>query len=177
MVLVQDQFLAELPKQEKGENLTQISNKLLSLPDESIVILDNVDYMFRDYQSMKLHPVDGKHYLQSELENFFMENCRDLFKLLTNKNFKFIFSLHNDWPDSWVNPELKQIWNNILGKQFDYVELSPFLEPAKAEEFLKFERGINLDEVGVDKRNRVLISISFHDLKHISLEELQLLLK
>jgi hypothetical protein len=69
------------------------------------------------------------------------------------------------------------MWNKILGKQFDYVELSPFLEPAKAEEFLKFERGINLDEVGVYKRNRVLTSISLHDLKHISLKELQLLLK
>ena len=33
-------ILAELPKQEKGENLTQISDKLSILPDESIVILD-----------------------------------------------------------------------------------------------------------------------------------------
>ncbi len=169
-------ILEELP-QSGGKNLNMIRARLNQLPARQIIMIDNADYLFRAYPTMVVHDYAGRYYQDPNGYLLFTENCHQLLNLLAEKNFRLIFSLHNDWPDPWFDQELKSSWEKLLGVDFEVINLNPCLEPERAEVYLRLERGISIKGVEQSLFINIIGSISFTDLKRKSSEELHELFK
>lgn len=169
-------LLGELPH-DNGTNQEKIMTALNRIPEGQVVMVDNVDYLFRTFKSMMQHSVDGSNYTDKKNEAVFNDNCAVLLSKLSSGQFRLIFSLHNDWPQEWVDQNRYHLWLNSLGDSFDSIELNACLEPAKAAAFLTMERGMDLTETDKNSLVQVLGIIPFAELKRKPVAELQKLLK
>jgi hypothetical protein len=169
-------LLPELPF-DNGANQAKIMASLENIPKGQVVMVDNVDYLFRTFESMSLHPQDGGNYMNANDKDIFRGNCSAIFNRLITGQFTLIFSLHNDWQPEWVDHNRHQMWLNSLGTNFDSIELNTCIEPTKALTFLTMERGMDLSGLDHNHLAQVLGNVPFGDLKRKSAVELLRLFK